>query len=395
MSARDRPAACPCCDSEGLETFYELEGVPSHSCLLMETREEALAFPKADLRLALCRTCGFVFNVAFDPELQAYSERYEDPQGFSPRFREFAHALASRLVSEHTLEGQTVLEIGCGKGEFLALLCELGGSHGIGIDPAVVEDRIQEAAGGRVTFIQDYYSEEYADVTGNLVICRHTLEHIHDPAHLLGLALGSLDGPSAVLCVEVPDLMRVLRHTGFWDLYYEHCSYFTPGSLARLLRRVGFAVTDVSLEFDDQYVVAEAVRADSVETAILEAEEDPSVVAQEVAGFQARVDGELSRWRSEIAQLEHAGKRAVVWGSSSKGVAFLTTLGLDRGIEYVVDVNPYRHGRFMVGTGQEIVPPSFLAGYQPDVVIAMNSIYRDEIQRDLDRLGVGGRLVAL
>ena len=66
-----------------------------------------------------------------------------------------------------------------------------------------------------------------------------------------------------------------------------------------------------------------------------------------------------------------------------------------RALPLAVDVNPHKHGMYIAGTGQQIVPPSFLQEYRPHVVIAMNPIYREEIQRELDRLGVGAELVAL
>jgi hypothetical protein len=61
----------------------------------------------------------------------------------------------------------------------------------------------------------------------------------------------------------------------------------------------------------------------------------------------------------------------------------------------VTDINPNRQGYFMPGTGHEIVPPSALAEIKPDLVIAMNRIYREEIQAELDRLGVDCRLECL
>ena len=54
----------------------------------------------------------------------------------------------------------------------------------------------------------------------------------------------------------------------------------------------------------------------------------------------------------------------------------------------MVDINPYRQGKFMVGSGHEIVAPEFLATYKPDVAIAMNPMYQEEIQRKLIRLGI-------
>ena len=60
------------------------------------------------------------------------------------------------------------------------------------------------------------------------------------------------------LFFELPDTERVLDECAFWDIYYEHCSYFTPGSLERLFRRSGFEVTRQWKAFDDQYLMLEA-----------------------------------------------------------------------------------------------------------------------------------------
>jgi len=60
---------CPNCGSVGMSVFYELEGVPVHSVLLLPTREEALNYPQGDIALGFCRACGFIANVALDPSL--------------------------------------------------------------------------------------------------------------------------------------------------------------------------------------------------------------------------------------------------------------------------------------------------------------------------------------
>ncbi|MFA9565355.1 MAG: SAM-dependent methyltransferase, partial [Acidimicrobiales bacterium] len=86
---------------------------------------------------------------------------------------------------------------------------------------------------------------------------------------------------------------------------------------------------------------------------------------------------------------------SVIWGSGSKGVSFLNNLGSEAHIGHAVDINPYKHGKFMAGTGQEIVAPEYLTAYQPQLVVAMNPIYVAEIQADLDRLGVAAELTAV
>ena len=161
---------CPSCGGSRRTSFYSQERVPVHSCLLLPTREEAERFPRGTIRLAFCEDCGCIWNTEFDPTLTAYSPAYEDSQAFSPRFRTFADELAAELVERYDVHGKRVLEIGCGKGDFLLRLCALGGNSGTGIDPAVdsVEGAESDAEG--VTFIADVYSERYTGIPADLMV---------------------------------------------------------------------------------------------------------------------------------------------------------------------------------------------------------------------------------
>ena len=162
-------ASCASCGSRDLTPFYGVRGIPVHSCLVMPDRRSALAYRKGDLQLAICPSCGFVQNTSFDASLHEYSTRYEETQSFSPRFNRFATELATRLLDRFGLRGKTVLEIGCGKGEFLCLLCELGGCRGIGFDPGYRPERTTSPAQSRIRFVQDFWSEKYADVAADRI----------------------------------------------------------------------------------------------------------------------------------------------------------------------------------------------------------------------------------
>jgi SAM-dependent methyltransferase len=387
---------CRSCGSEELEHFYEQGTVPVHSCRLVSTHEEALRFPTASLTLAVCHRCGFIANTSFDASRQDYRIAYEETQGFSPRFRQFMSELADHWIDRYDLHDKQILEIGSGKGEFLLLLCERGPNHGIGIDPGFVPERVAGEAASRVTFIQDYYSSRYAHLTGDAIVCRHTLEHIQDVAVLLRQVQVGLAGRSAVLLFELPDVGRVLREAAFWDVYYEHVSYFTPGSLARLFRTTGFDVLDLALDYDDQYVLLEAKPSAGMgEARPHELEEEPGAVVRAAIEFARRVEQLRERWRRRLREVRESGGSAVVWGAGSKAVAFLTTLGPDRGIEYAVDINPYKHGTFLAGVGTAVMDPAFLREHRPRLVIAMNEIYLDEIGAQLRELGVDAELEAV
>jgi SAM-dependent methyltransferase len=387
---------CPNCGHGELSIFYEVRNVPVHSCLMPNTQQEALDFPCGDVVLGHCEHCGFITNITFDAKWSAYAPNYEDQQSFSPTFNQFAIDLANRLIEKYDLYDKDIMEIGCSKGDFLLLLCELGNNRGVGIDPSVVPGRVQSAAADRVRFIQDYYSDHHAEYVGDFICCRHTLEHIQPTAEFLHTVRRSIgDRLNTVVFFEIPDTVRVLRDLAFEDIYYEHCSYFTPGSLARLFRSCGFEILDLYLAYGQQYLLIEARPVAHVSDQILPLEEALEQTAADVQYFAAAIEAKLSHWKQHLTTMQEQGKRVVIWGSGSKCVAFLTTLGMTNQVQYVVDINPHRHGKFIPGVGKEIKSPEFLKDYQPDQIIVMNAIYCTEIQKMLDGMGVDAEVISL
>ena len=165
LSAPTQPI-CPSCGSDQVGTFYEAPSAPVNSVLLLPSREQALVFPTGEVRLVFCEVCGFIHNAAFDRCLVEYSARCEETQGFSPHFRSWHEGLARRLIDRYSLRDKKIIEIGCGKGEFLALLCELGKNRGIGFDPAYIPERSASGSANRIHFISDFYTEKDRSLRG-------------------------------------------------------------------------------------------------------------------------------------------------------------------------------------------------------------------------------------
>lgn len=394
-----RQVRCQSCGSEGVQPFYHVKDVPVHSCLLLTSENDALNFPRRDIELGFCTSCGFIGNTIFDPYMMRYAPGYEEQQSFSPHFNKFARDLATRLVERHDLRNKTVVEIGCGKGDFLALLCEIGGNRGVGIDPTYVPGRLAGPAAERVSFIRDFYTERYAYLRGDLVCCRHTLEHIPTPHEFLQVVERSVaDQPQTWIFFEVPDVIRVLREKAFWDIYYEHCSYFSLGSLARLFRSCSFKVVDLASDYDGQYLLIEAQPSNG--TGATQAphrlEDDLAQLAKDVADFAANYPITIEAWRNRIRTAVETGRRVAIWGSGSKCVSFLSSLNLPDEIScVVVDINPYRQGKYLPASGKRIMPPDFLKEYGSDTVIAMNSIYCREIGQQLNSMGLSPEVLAV
>jgi hypothetical protein len=120
----------------------------------------------------------------------------------------------------------------------------------------------------------------------------------------------------------------------------------------------------------------------------------PALV-ESVRNFEAAYRSKVTLWRQRLDRIRNDELRAVVWGAGSKGVTFLNALEVPHDVlPYVVDLNPRKHGRFVVGTGQQIVPPSTLRQYRPQWVVVMNAIYAAEIGQTLRELNVEAEALA-
>ena len=385
---------CPNCNATCMFIFYKVQNVPINSCLMFSNGAEAKKFPLGDVNLAFCKNCGFISNIAFESSKVDYAKLAPEEQGFSATFNTYAQRLANRLIQTYKLRNKHVSEIGCGRGDFLALLCKLGNNYGVGIDPSNVSGVMNGTPSTRLKFIHDYYSERYAKNLGDFLCCRHTLEHIPNTAEFVNSVRSALPADNAYVFFEVPDVSRILHEVAFWDIYYEHCSYFSLGSLARLFRSCRFEVTNLMKDYFDQYLLIEAKPVNEKSNRVYEKEERVEDMEKNVKIFSAKSQSKIHQWKNKLEKIKLEKKKAIVWGSGSKCVAFMTTIDVKDEIEYIVDINPHRHGKFIPGVGKQIVPPEFLKEYKPDIVIVMNPVYCDEIKRDLETMGVVAEIVS-
>ena len=385
---------CPVCNSPHSEVFFEMLEVPVYCNLLWRQQQAARNCPKGDIKLAFCPSCGFISNVAFDPAKLGYSQDYENSQHYSQRFLEYAQSLAAQLVDRHHLYDKDIIEIGCGKGDFLISLCELGNNRGVGFDPSYVPRVEHQQLEDKLQFIQDFYSQDYQNYQADLIVCRHTLEHIPNPADLLKPLREAIgDRLYTTVFFEVPNALDTFRHLAVWDIIYEHCCYFAPTSLSQAFSNAGFQVCDLSEAFEGQFLCLEA--QPTTQASPNGGVDGVEPLRRDISAFTAKFQAKVETWMHKLAEITQAGQKAVVWGAGSKGVTFLNLLKLQDSIEYVVDLNPRKQGKYLAGMGQQIVAPEFLQDYQPDVVIVMNSIYENEIRQLTKDLGLTPELICV
>lgn len=386
---------CPVCDSSQTSIFFEMLNVPVFCNILWSEKQAAKNCQKGDIKLAFCSDCGFIYNADFDSNLLDYCPNYENSLDFSPRFQAYATSVAEGLIKKYHLYQKKIIEIGCGKGEFLSLLCELGDNWGVGFDPSYVEQPEKLNSGrDRVEFVQDVYSEKYRHHKGDFICCRHTLEHIEQPKHLLTLLRKNLDTSDQVpIFFEVPNAIDTFRRMAIWDIIYEHCCYFSPISLSYIFASCGFNVKAISEEFQGQFITVEAEIGKDEITFRHTDLDDLKTLCRDIDMFARTFTNKLVAWQHKIKGIADNRKKTVTWGAGSKGVTFLNLISEQNTMEYIVDINPRKQGKYVAGTGQKIVQPEFLLEYQPDIIIVMNSVYKDEIKQQVHDLRLNSELM--
>lgn len=366
---------CPICDGASFTTLIERHRVPVHQNLVFGSEREALAIPRGDLTMVACHACGFVFNRTFDPAKLLYGARYDNTQLGSGVFQDHVQRLVRHLVDERGVHDAQIVEVGCGKGGFIRALVmdESANNRGVGFDPSYVGP--DQELGGRLRFERRFYDATCTDIPADAVVSRHVIEHVPDPLELLGAIFAALaHRPGARLFLETPCAAWILENVVVWDLFYEHCSLFTAGSLATACERAGFTVDSIDHVFGGQYLWLEASNRRPARVS-----RDPGRMP-ELAGRFARMQAQkLARWHSSVRELAGA-RRLALWGAGAKGVTFANLVDPDRAyFECLVDINPTKQGAYVAGTGHPILGLFGLVERGVSAAVLLNPNYEGEV----------------
>ena len=381
--------ACPICDAARPRHFLSRPSVAVHQNLLAPTRADAIGAARGDLDFAACEACGFVFNAAFDPAKLAYGAGYDNNQGHSPFFADYLDALADRLVNEEGVKNARIVEVGCGRGDFLRKLVEdpAHGNTGVGFDPAYRGP--DHDLGGRLRFERRYYDASAANVAADVVVCRHVIEHVARPMELLRAVRAALAGSTAPrVFFETPCVEWILANAVIWDFFYEHCSLFSRQSLRTAFERANFAVRSLEHAFGGQYLWAEAALGN-----VAAPERDAGEIVALAERFAKEERRSREEWSKRVRDLAKSGKIAI-WGAGAKGVTFAQLVDADCTlVDCLVDLNPNKQGKFTPGTGHPIVGVRELAARGVAHAILMNPNYRAENEALLARENVAVNLI--
>lgn len=346
--------------SNGTVTFlYKQAPTPVLQNRVYLTQQEALEAICGEIELVQSNTSGFVFNAKFDSSLIKYDQNYQNEQAHSKVFQKHLQNVLE-LLKSWDIQGKKVVEIGCGKGYFLQMLLHAGISC-IGFDPAY--------EGESEYIIKDFFNEK-SSIKADVIILRHTLEHIPNPFTFLH-QIASANSYEGNIFIEVPTFDWIANKKAFWDIFYEHCNYFTEETLSKM-----FVKAQTGSFFGGQYIYLWAKLAD-LKNKINDADS--------YTKYTLQFDEKINTLKKQLSE----SKNAIVWGAGAKGTTFVNLLDPHRTLfKFVVDINPEKQNKFIAKTGHLIVSPDVLQNEAIKDIWVMNENYLEEIQKTINNKDV-------
>jgi len=387
-------ASCLFCSAPLRQTFVDLGMSPlCESYLPAEALNQVERF--YPLHAYVCERC-FLVQVEQYVSPEAIFTEYAYFSSFSDSWLAHAKAYVDMIASRLGLSGTSrVIELGSNDGYLLQYFVAKG-MPVLGVEPArnVAEAAVARGVPTHVAMFGRQTARELQaqGLQADLLIGNNVLAQVPDVNDFVaGMKL--LLKPGGVLTMEFPHLMRLMQENQFDTIYHEHFSYFSFLTAERIFAAHGLRLFDVQ-ELRTHGGSLRIYAGHAEESGTPESEDVTRLRAREAsaglnrletyAAFTEQVHETKRRLLEFLINVKRAGKHIAGYGAPGKGNTLLNYCGIRTDfLDYTVDRNPYKHGRFLPGTHIPIHAPEKIRQTRPDYVLILPWNLKDEIMEQV------------
>jgi SAM-dependent methyltransferase len=387
-------AICRACGTPLEHTFVDLGMSPLCESFLRADQLNAME-PFYPLHVWVCDRCFLVQLQQYVSREEIFTE-YAYFSSYSDSWLEHARRYTAKMIDELRLTtASRIVEIASNDGYLLQYFVERG-LPVLGIEPAanVAQDAIRRGVPTCVEFFGRETARRLvaAGQRADLLIGNNVLAQVHDLNDFIA-GMKILLAPRGVLTMEFPHLMRLVEDNQFDTIYHEHFSYFSLLSVSRIFATHGLAIYDVEeLETHGGSLRIYAAHAEdplrpvTPRVDVLRAREAAAGLGglPYYSQFGERVRETKRALLDFLIAAKRAGKSVAGYGAPGKGNTLLNYCGIRTDmLDYTVDRNPYKHGRYLPGTHIPIYAPERIAETRPDYVLVLPWNLQQEITAQL------------
>jgi hypothetical protein len=341
--------------------------VPTLPNAPMEKKDDEYGMGEIKLRKNL--DLDFVENFLFNDKLISYDFKYQNSLVNSAYF--FKHmSNVIETLKKYFPKNSKVIEVGCGKGDFVEMLIKDGYFDVEGYDAIYEGDNPK---------IYKRYLNEADRIDADVIILRHVLEHIQNPYTFLDMLKNIFISSS--IYIEVPNYDWIIESDAFFDITYEHVNYFSQKSLKALFED-GNLISGLAFNNQYQYTIS---KIELLSPSFIRTYEGPNWEYVNFHGLFPKIKKTMEEIEKSIGPF---GK-FYIWGAATKGCMFLVHClskeSLIKRVGFAIDINPRKQNKFLPASLVCIKSKEqfFSDVREGDLLIITNQNYEKEIMNEL------------
>ena len=362
--------------------------------------------PFFPLHVLVCDQCWLVQLKEYVAADGIFTEHYPYFSSYSTTWVEHARRYCEMIAKRRGLTKDSfVVEIACNDGYLLQHFPPLGVTNILGVEPTANTAEVARSKG--IPVIVDFFGVALAKEIeaqkgkADLILGNNVLAHVPDLNDFVGGAKALLK-KGGVITFEFPHLQNLIEQNQFDTIYHEHFCYFSAIAIAAIAKRHGLVFFDVE-EIPTHGGSLRVFLAHQGDEQVSQTVHD--LIAREerlgyksldlYAAYDEQVKATKRKLLAFLIEAKNAGKRVVGYGAPGKGNTLLNYCGIGTDfIDFTVDRNPHKHGRFTPGTHIPVYPVEALDAARPDYVLILPWNLRKEIVAQMRHIGQwGGKFV--